>query len=223
VPHDPTGPRLLGDSRVSPTALLDRDVIVGYPSKASQNRERDLSASVGATVGAGSILRSGTVIYEDVVIGDDVQTAHNVVIREGVRIGDGCVFGTNSVVREGATLGKNVRLMESVLISEGAVFEDDVFVGPNVSFTAGRYMTGALQASGQMSQSEAEALEGTNWQGPSVVVGRRARIGAGSVILAGVKLGAECVIAAGAIVSTDVPPGAMVAGNPARILRRAAE
>jgi acetyltransferase-like isoleucine patch superfamily enzyme len=110
--------------------------------------------------------------------------------------------------------------MDLVVISEGADIGNDVFVGPNVSFTGGRHMTGALEAAGRLTHEEAAALEGRYWDGPSVIVEDGVRIGANSVILAGVRLGKGCVVAAGAIVSNDVPPGALAAGNPARLLTR---
>jgi acetyltransferase-like isoleucine patch superfamily enzyme len=159
------------------------------------------------------------VVYEDVVIGDDIQTAHRVVLREGVRVGNGCVFGSGSDVQNGARLGNNVRLQIGVVISENARLGNDIFIGPGVVFTAGRFMTGALEASGRMSFKEAAALEGKNWQGPSVIVEDDVRIGANAVILPGVRLGKGCVIAAGAVISNSVPAGATAIGNPARVVK----
>lgn len=210
---------ILGASEIGKGTLIGWNVIVGHPSKASLLHARDFSNSAGAQIGAHCILRSGTVIYEHAMLGDNIQTGHHVIIREGAQIGADCVFGNNTVIREDAKLGRNVRLMESVTISEGAIVGDNVFVGPHVTFTAGRYMTGALQASGQLSTESATEMEGRFWQGPSVTVADRVRIGSNAVILAGVQLGQDCVIAAGAVVSTDVPAGATAAGNPARILK----
>jgi acetyltransferase-like isoleucine patch superfamily enzyme len=214
--------RMLGSSRIGPGTLVADDVVIGHPAKATLADQGDFSVSQGSVVGERCILRSGTVIYEDVIIGNEVQTAHHVVIREGVRIGDGCVFGSGSVVREQAVLGRNVRLMDLVVISEGAQLGNDIFIGTNSSFTAGRYLLGAMEASGRLSHDEVAAVEGRNWDGPSVVVEDDVRIGANAVILAGVRLGKGCVVAAGAVVSTDVPPGSLAAGNPARLLKSGA-
>ncbi|MCH7562415.1 MAG: N-acetyltransferase [Gemmatimonadetes bacterium] len=200
--------------------LVAEGVIIGHPAKDSMLEARDFTSSRGAQVGRGCILRAGTIIYEDAVLGDDVQTAHHVVVREGARVGDGCVLGNNTVVREGAELGRNVRVMESVVISEGALLENDIFIGPGVQFTAGRFMTGAMQAAGKMSAEEASSEEGRYWNGASVTVEEGARIGANAVILAGVRLGRGCIVAAGSVVSNDVPAGGVVMGNPGRLMKR---
>ena len=214
--------RFVGPCDIGAHALVDPDVIVGHPAKDALLAHRDFTTSAGARIGESCILRAATIVYEDVILGSNVQTAHHVVIREGVRVGDGCVIGIGSVIREGAVLGTNVRLMEGVLIAENARIADDVFVGPHVTMTAGRYMTGAFEASGELTHHAATELEGKYWAGASVVIESRVRIGAGAVLLAGIRLGKGCVVAAGAVVSTDVPDGALVAGNPARILKRSA-
>ncbi|MCI0389852.1 MAG: N-acetyltransferase [Acidobacteria bacterium] len=209
-----------GRNKIGAGALIAPDVIVGHPSKRTLVEERDFSSGKGAVVGERCILRSGTVIYEGAVVGDNVQTAHNVIVREHVAIGDNCILGNGAVVREYSKLGNNVRMMDYVIISEAAQIGDNVFIGPNVSFTAGRHMTAALEASGAMTAEERDELEGFAYlKEPSVIVEDEVRIGANAVILAGVRLGKACVIAAGAVVSTDVPPGALFAGNPARMLK----
>lgn len=213
-------PIIIGQLKKGSDTILEWGVIIGHPSKKILLKERNISAGGKVEMGDRCIIRSGSVIYEDVVLGSDVQTAHHVVVREGAHVGDGCVLGNGAVVREHARLGKNVRAMECVVISEGAEIGQDVFIGPNVSFTGGRFMTGAMEASGQMTHDEAAAKEGKYWEGPSVVVEDGVRIGANAVILAGVRLGEGCVIAAGSVVSVDVPARTLVAGNPARILRK---
>jgi acetyltransferase-like isoleucine patch superfamily enzyme len=211
---------IYGPSRIGATTIVASDVIIGHPAKSTLLRTRDFCESSGAIIGDDCILRSGTVIYEGAVLGNGVQTAHHVVVREQAVIGDHCVFGNGTVIREGALLSRNVRLMEGVVISETAQIGNDVFVGPNVSFTAGRYMTGSLEAAGRLTHERAAAVEGPYWEGPSVIVEDDVRIGANSIILAGVRLGKGCVVAAGSVVSTDVPPHALVVGNPARLLKR---
>lgn len=215
-----TGPRLIGECRIGDGTIIDPLAVLGHPSKAAQLSDRDLAAGSGVTVGRDCILRSGTVVYEDVVLGDRVQTAHNVVIREGARIGDGCVFGSGAAVLDHAVLGRNVRVMEQALVSEGALIGNDVFIAPQVSSTRGRHMLGAFVAAGRMTPEEADEIERryADPAEPSVVIGDDVRVGANSVLLAGVRLGRGAVIAAGSVVSNDVPENHMVIGNPPRIV-----
>ena len=216
-------PKMIGPCEIGSGTIVDDNVVIGYPGKDSLLKSRNLNESEGSRIGSNCILRAGTIIYEQSAIGDDVQFAHHVVIREGVTIGRGCVFGNGTVVREGARLGSNVRLMDGVMICEGAQISDNVFIGPNVSLTGGRFMTGAAQAAGLMSDQEARELEGRYWSGPSIVIEERAKIGSNAVLLAGIRIGRGATIAAGAVVSTDVPAGATAAGNPARLLKVAVE
>lgn len=221
IPQNPHNSfSIIGPSVVGNETILGWGVIIGHPDKNSVVSHRSFLSSSGAIIGERCVLRSGTVIYENVVIGNDVHTAHHVVIREGVRIGDGCVFGNNTEVLIGAQLGKNVRLSTNVIISENARLGNDIFIGPGVTFTGGRYMTGALQASGRMSQEEAFAVEGKYWEGPSAIIEDDVRIGANSTLLAGVKIEKGSIIAAGSVISTNIPAYSFVAGNPARIMSK---
>jgi len=214
------GARLIGPCHIGQDVRMDETAIIGHPSKSSQLSGAGLNESSGAQMGDNCIIRSNTVIYEDTVLGNNVQTAHNVVIREGVRIGDGCVFGANACVLDHALLGKNVRVMEQSLVCEGAVVGNDVFIAPHVSFTRGRFMLGAFIANGTMTQAEADDMERryADPAGASVIIGDNVRIGANSVILAGVTLGNGAVIAAGSVVSLDIPENHLFMGNPGRIL-----
>lgn len=215
-----SGPRLIGQCQIGDGSLVDESAIIGHPCKAAQLGERSLDSSAGASIGANCIIRSNSVIYENTVLGDNVQTANNVIIREDVRIGDGSVFGGGSIVLAGAQLGRNVRVMEQSLVCEGAVVGNDVFIAPHVSFTRGRHMLGAFIHAGRMSEEEADALEMryADPAGPSVTIGDDVRIGANSVILAGVSVGNGAVIAAGSVVSLDIPENHLVVGNPGRII-----
>ena len=168
-------------------------------------------------------MRSNTVIYEDVVLGDRVQTAHNVMVREGVRVGDGCVFGSGVCVLDHAQMGRNVRIMEQALACEGAVIGNDVFIAPQVSMTRGRHILGAFVAAGRMTPEKADEMEAryADPDGPSVIIEDDVRVGVNSVLLAGVTLHRGAVVAAGAVVSTDVPENHLAIGNPARVLPNA--
>ena len=212
--------RLIGNCHIGEGTLLDISAIIGHPSKATQLEGRSFDNSSGAVIGSNCIIRSNSVIYEKTTLGNNVQTANNVIIREEVSIGDGCVFGGGAIVLAGAKLGCNVRAMEQSLICEDAVIGNDVFIAPQVSFTRGRHMLGALIHAGRMSEEDANNKE-KNYANPaeaSVIIENDVRIGANSVLLAGVHIGSGAVIAAGSVVSLDVPKNHLFAGNPARII-----
>jgi acetyltransferase-like isoleucine patch superfamily enzyme len=148
-------------------------------------------------------------------IADDVRLGADVVIREFVNL-YGCVIGDRTRVgafveiQKGATIGANCKISSHTFICEGVSIEDDVFIGHNVSFINDRYPRATTE--GRL-QTEAD------WQVERIVVRRGASIGTGATILCGVAIGEHAIVGAGAVVTRDVPPGAIVAGNPARALR----
>ena len=212
--------RLIGNCKIGEGSLIDESAIIGYPSKASQLEQRSLENSAGAVIGANCIIRSNSVIYEKTILGNNVQTANNVIIREHVSVDDGCALGGGTIILAGATLGCNVRVMEQSLICEDAIVGNNVFIAPHVSFTRGRHMLGAFIPAGRMSEEKADEIE-KRYADPaeaSVIIEDDVRIGANSVILAGVQVGKGAVIAAGSVVSLDIPKNHLVVGNPARII-----
>lgn len=133
-------------------------------------------------------------------------------IGEGTRVHDqvnlyGCEIGNNSkidafvYIESGVKIGNNVKIRPFVFIPEGVEIEDEVFIGPGVIFTNDKY----------------PRVKG-KWRLLKTLVKRRASIGAGAVILPGITIGENAIVAAGSVVTKDVPPNAIVAGNPARIV-----
>lgn len=151
------------------------------------------------TIGENSRIRSGSVIYSDVVIGSGLKTGHNVLIREGTKIGDDVLVGTNTVVDGHCRIGNRVVMQTNVYVTAHTIVEDGVFLGPCSVTTNDKYME-----------------YGAKLVGPTIRKG--ARIGANSTILPGVTVGEGAVIGSGTVVTKDVPDGAVVAGNPAREL-----
>jgi acetyltransferase-like isoleucine patch superfamily enzyme len=131
-------------------------------------------------------------------------------VMRGARIGENCNVGDHAFVESGAVVGNNVTLKNNVCIWMGVTLSDDVFVGPNVAFTNDRH-----PRSPRMPQVAAryEAVE--RWLLPTVAE-RGVSIGANATIVPGVRLGRYSMIAAGAIVTADVPPFALMVGAPAR-------
>jgi UDP-2-acetamido-3-amino-2,3-dideoxy-glucuronate N-acetyltransferase len=141
----------------------------------------------------------------------DVQTAaigagtriwQYVVVLPGARIGRDCNICSHCFIESDVSIGDRVTVKSGVQLWNGVTLEDGVFVGPNVSFTNDRH---------PRSGNRGFQLERT-------VVARDASIGAGAVLLPGLRIGAGATVGAGAVVTRDVPDGATVYGNPARII-----
>ena len=157
-------------------------------------------------------MREFCAIADDVVLGRDVQI-YNFVNLYGCEIGDETRIGTFVEIQKGARVGARCKISSHTFICEGVRVEDEVFVGHGVQFINDRYPR-ATRADGTP-QTEAD------WTLERTTVRRGASIGTGAVILGGIEIGERATVGAGAVVTRDVPPGATVAGNPARILRNA--
>ena len=151
------------------------------------------------------------VIAPDVKLGQDV-VIYNFVNLYGCEIGDGTKIGSFVEIQKGVLVGRNCKVSSHTFICEGVTIEDEVFIGHGVIFINDKYPR-ATTADGSL-QSEAD------WQVVETIVKRGASIGSGATILCGVTIGEHAVVGAGAVVTKDVPAGAAVAGNPARVLIR---
>jgi acetyltransferase-like isoleucine patch superfamily enzyme len=136
-------------------------------------------------------------------IGEDTRIWQFVVVLKGARIGTGCNICANSFIESDVVIGDNVTVKSGVYLWDGTRLEDDVFVGPNATFT-----NDAMPRSKQYP----EAFRG-------VTVKRGASIGANATLLPGIVIGEGAMVGAGAVVTRDVPPRAVVSGNPAKVMR----
>jgi acetyltransferase-like isoleucine patch superfamily enzyme len=132
----------------------------------------------------------------------------------GCEIGDDVKIGTFVEIQKGARVGNRCKVSSHTFICEGVTLEDEVFIGHGVVFINDRFPRAAT-AAGQP-QTEAD------WNCVPTIVRRGASIGSNATILCGVEIGEGATVGAGSVVTKDVPAGAVVAGNPARVLRRAA-
>ena len=129
----------------------------------------------------------------------------------GCEIGDEVKIGTFVEIQKGSKIGNRCKISSHSFICEGVELEDDVFVGHNVVFTNDRYPRAT--ANGRL-QTEAD------WECVPTLVKRGASIGSGAVLLCGITVGEGAMIGAGSVVTRDVPAGATVAGNPARVMKK---
>ena len=145
-------------------------------------------------------------IAPDVKLGKDVRI-YSFVNLYGCEIGDESRIGTFVEIQKGARIGKRVKLSSHSFVCEGVTIEDEVFIGHGVMFTNDKYPRSTTEA-GSL-QSEAD------WVCTPTVVKKRASIGSNATILCGVTIGEGAMVGAGSVVTHDVPPSAVVAGNPA--------
>ena len=150
-------------------------------------------------------------ISEDVKLGKDVKLSKFINLY-GCTIGDNTKIGAFVEVQKNAAIGRNCKISSHTFICEGVTIEDDVFIGHGVTFINDSYPR-ATAADGRL-QTEAD------WTVEPTLVKKGASIGSGSTILAKVTIGENAIVGAGSVVTKDVPPGAIVAGNPAKVLRK---
>lgn len=182
-------------------AIVEDYCILGVPPRGEKEGE------LKTVIGIKAIIRSHTVIYAGNTIGANFQTGNKVNIRELNEIGNNVSIGTLSVIEHHVRIGDNVRIHSQVFIPEYSVIENGAWIGPNVVLTNAKY---------PVSPGVKETLKG-----PFIKKG--AKIGANATILPGVVIGENALVGAGSVVVKDVPDGAVVAGNPARIIKNISE
>jgi acetyltransferase-like isoleucine patch superfamily enzyme len=150
-------------------------------------------------------------IAHDVQLGADVKLSKFINLY-GCTIGDQTKIGAFVEIQKNALVGKNCKISSHTFICEGVTIEDNVFVGHNVTFINDSYPR-ATTPDGVL-QTEAD------WSVEPTLVKKGASIGSGATILANITIGENALIGAGSVVTRDVPPNAIVAGNPAKIVRK---
>jgi acetyltransferase-like isoleucine patch superfamily enzyme len=199
---------ILGKSTVGTRTLIGEGCIIGHPIRKTVKtilsdlsfRKVDLNLlsdkSNGSSIGNNVIIRSGTIIYENTKIADDVETGHHVLIRENCTIGTHSRIGTNSVVDGSVKIGSEVNIQTGAYLPPGTVVEDGVFIGPCAIITNDLY-------------PPSPKISG-------VTIERNATIGAGSILIAGITVGERAMVASGSVVTKDVPKNTVVMGCPSR-------
>jgi acetyltransferase-like isoleucine patch superfamily enzyme len=183
--------------RIQDGAVLGKPVALGTRSQASAAPVAPLRVEAGATICAGAVVLAGASIGERTVIGDQ---AH---VRERAVLGPESVVGRGSAVDNDVTVGARVKVQTGCYLTANSVVEDDVFVAPGVTTT----------------NDHAMGRHGPEHELRGAVLRRACRVGGGAVLLPGLEVGEEAFVAAGAVVTSDVPPRAVVMGVPARVAR----
>lgn len=180
--------------------------MLGYPSLPILKKIIEANARfedypfVGVTIGDNAVIRPNSTIYGDVVIGNGFRTGHNVMVRENTVVGDNVLIGTNVVVDGHVSIGNNVSIQSNVYIPTNTRIEDNVFLGPCSVLTNDKYPIRVKY----------------DLKGP--VLRKGVSVGANATILPGVELGEGAMVAAGALVTKDVPSWKLAIGFPAKII-----
>ena len=150
-------------------------------------------------------------IAPDVKLGENVKI-HAFVNLYGCSIGDNTKIGTFVEIQKKAHIGRNCKISSHTFICEGVVVEDDVFVGHGVTFINDKYPR-AINTTGGLQTEE-------DWVCIPTKIEKGASIGSGSTLLCGITVGQNALVGAGSVVIADVPANAVVAGNPAKLIRK---
>jgi len=190
-------------ARIYPNVHLGQDVevgdfvVIGVPPRGRSEGE------LPTVIGDGAIIRSHSVIYAGNVIGSRFQIGHHAMVREENRIGDDVSIGTGSVVEHHVEIADRVRIHSQAFVPEYSVLEEGAWIGPNVVLT---------NVPHPLCPKAKECIKGAT-------IRRGAKIGANSTILPFLTIGRDALVGAGSVVVEDVPDGAVVAGNPAKVIK----
>ena len=189
---------VVGDGcEIQDAAVLGKSPKLARSSTASTGALEPLVVGAGSVICCQAIVFAGTRLAGGVIVGDQA------FVRERVTIGASSVVGRGSTVENDTSIGARVRIQTQVYITAYMTIEDDVFVGPGVTTTNDDTMS---------RHSRDYALAGP-------VMRRACRVGGGVTLCPGVEIGEEAFIAAGALVTRDIPPRAVAMGVPARVVR----
>jgi acetyltransferase-like isoleucine patch superfamily enzyme len=190
--------------RIYPNVQLGKDVVIDDFTIIGAPPRGKTAGALPTIIGDNSHIRSHSIIYAGTKIGYKLETGHGIMIREDNKIGEDCSIGTNSVLENGNNIGNNVRIHSNVFIPQYTVIEDHAWVGPNVVLTNDPHPPCAKCM-----------------KGPTIK--QYAKIGANATILPMLTIGENSLIGAGSLVIRDVPPNSVVAGHPAKVIKKISE
>jgi acetyltransferase-like isoleucine patch superfamily enzyme len=186
------------DVVVEANAVVGKQPSLGRRSTAARDEQPPLVIGGGTRILAGAVVFAGSRLGRSVIVGDQA------CVRERCELGDEVVVGRGSLVENDTTVGARTRIQANAYVTAYSHLEEDVFIAPGVVTTNDNFMG---RTEGRLE----------HMRGPTIR--RGARIGGGAVLLPGIEVGEEAFVGAGAAVLRDVPPRAVVVGNPARQIR----
>lgn len=182
-----SGTRIGSDSKVCANCILGEHLMDFYSDH--QNKYK-------LVIGKNALIRSGSIIYSNSKIGNNFQTGHHATIRENCQIGSNVSVGTYTDIQGYCQIGNYVRFHSNVFVTQHSIIDNYVWIFPHVIFTD-------------------DPIPPSNY-GLSIHIHSYASVAAGSLLLPGIELGEHCLVAAGAVVTKDVPPYKLAIGNPAK-------
>ena len=198
--------KLYGSSSVGESSTVLENVILGYPQHSiltgitASGKDIEEYDIPGSIIGDNAFIRAGSTLFSNVKAGNNFKTGHNAMIRENTVIGDNVLVGTNVIIDGNVTIGNNVSIQGNVYIPTDVTIEDNVFIGPCAVLANDRYpIRGEYHP-----------------EGPTLKKG--ASIGANATLIPGVEIGEGAMVAAGALVTKDVPAWKLAIGCPANII-----
>ncbi|HTY36188.1 MAG TPA: DapH/DapD/GlmU-related protein [Bacteroidota bacterium] len=182
--------------QIGANAVIEDYVIIGVPPRGRKPGE------LPTVIGDDAVIRSHTVIYAGNTIGRNFQTGHHVLVREENTIGDNVSIGSSTVIEHHIRMENNVRIHSQAFVPEMSVLEEGAWIGPNAVITNAAY---------PLSPNVKNELKGA-------LIRKNAKVGANATLLPGVTIGENALVGAGSVVTKDVPPNKVVAGNPAKVI-----
>jgi acetyltransferase-like isoleucine patch superfamily enzyme len=190
-------------TRIGEASVVEDGVLLGKVPRLARNSSAPRDAPGPLRLGARVTVCAGAVLYAGAVIGDEAIVGDQAQVRERSIVGPSTVIGRGSAIDNDVTIGARVKVQTNVYVTAFTVVEDDVFLGPGVSTTNDDTMS---------RHAKDYALRGATFR-------RACRVGGSAVLVPGVEVGEEAFVAAGSVVTRDVPPRAFVMGVPARQVR----
>jgi acetyltransferase-like isoleucine patch superfamily enzyme len=184
-------------ARLQDAVVVGKPLVLGPLSTASRETPPAAEIGAGATVCVGAVVVAGARVGPGAILGDQSH------VRERAEIGEGTVVGRGSAVDNDVVIGSRIRIQTGCYITAHSTIEDDAFVAPGVILT----------------NDNAMARHGPDHEVRGATLRRACRVGGGVVLLPGIEIGEEAFVAAGAVVTRDVPPRGVAMGVPARVVR----